>query len=170
MPDSRFILIGKIAGVHGLGGGLKLKSFAESFELFAPGRKLLAACAGGVERTYEIARVNPQGRSTLLAFKEVADRSQAEALVGCELFIDKDALPVLEEGTYYWSDLIGMAVYAVQGPCLGRIESIFRTGSNDVYVVKSLSKELLVPALKTVIVRVDLAARRMEVNLPEGLD
>jgi 16S rRNA processing protein RimM len=170
VPDSDFILIGKVVGAHGIAGGLKLKSFAESRELFAPGLRLKAICAGGGERLCVIGWVNPQGRSMLMGFAEVTTRSQAEALVGCELFIEKAALPAPEAGSYYWSDLIGLAVYAVQGAWLGRLESIFRTGSNDVYVVKRPGRELLIPALKTVIVAIDLAAGRMEVDLPEGLD
>jgi 16S rRNA processing protein RimM len=171
VPDSRYILIGKLQAAHGTGGGLKLKSYAESLALFAPGLTLLAVCAGKAERTCEIERVKPQGRTAILRLKGVATRSAAEALAGCELFIDKACLPELAEGVYYWSDLIGTAVYEAQGHFLGRLESIFRTGSNDVYVVKDphSGREILIPALKAVIAAVDLAAGRMEVNLPEGL-
>jgi len=63
-----------------------------------------------------------------------------------------------------------MEVVSIDGTHLGRIESIFRTGSNDVYVVKQKDRELLLPALKSVIASVDLRARRMEVKIPEGLE
>jgi 16S rRNA processing protein RimM len=171
VPDSRYILIGKLLSAHGTGGGLKLKSYAESLEIFTPGLTLVAACAGKDERSVEIARVNPQGRVALVRLKGIETRSQAEALAGCELFIDKACLPELAEDVYYWSDLIGTAVYEVQGQFLGKLESIFRTGSNDVYVVKDpgSGREILIPALKTVIAAVDLKAGRMQVNLPEGL-
>jgi 16S rRNA processing protein RimM len=106
----------------------------------------------------------------LLSLKGVTRRSQAEALAGREVFIDKTTLPRLEEGAYYWSDLIGLEVYAVDGRFLGRIESIFPTGSNDVYVVKHAGRELLLPALASVVKTVDLEARRMQVAVPEGLE
>jgi 16S rRNA processing protein RimM len=170
VPDRRHILIGRILGAHGIAGGLKLASYAESMEVFAGGRPLLAVSASGEEAAYEIERAKSLGRAVLLSLKGVTLRSQAEALAGWDVFIDQAALPELEAGTYYWSDLIGMEVYAVEGRLLGRLESIFRTGSNDVYVVKDGRRELLLPALASVVKAVDLAARRMEVEVPEGLE
>ena len=153
-----------------MAGGLKLASYATSIEVFAGGRPLLAVSADGEETLYEVERAKAQGRSVLLSLKGVTQRSQAEALAGWEVFIDKTTLPELEEGTYYWSDLIGLAVYAVDGRFLGRLESIFQTGSNDVYVVKHAGRELLLPALASVVKTVDLEARRMQVKVPEGLE
>ncbi|MFO7708657.1 MAG: ribosome maturation factor RimM [Desulfobacterales bacterium] len=170
MADPRYVLIGRITGTHGLGGRLKLRLFSESLELFAPGRSLKASRAGGAMREFEVEWVRAQGPSTLLALKGVHDRRLAEELAGWDLFVEKQALPQLEPGTYYWDELIGMDVYAVGGPRLGRLASIFRTGSNDVYVVAEAGRELLVPALSSVVTAVDLAARRMEVDLPEGLE
>ncbi len=170
MPDPRFILIGRVLGSHGLDGGLKLISYAESPDVYAAGRTVLVQAGTGAERVYEIAWIKAQGRATLLGLKGVATRSQAEALAGCDLFFDKATLPPLEEGSYYWADLIGIAVYSVGGGLLGRIDSIFRTGSNDVYVVKQEKRELLLPALRSVVKSVDLEARRMVVEVPAGLD
>jgi 16S rRNA processing protein RimM len=163
-------MIGRLVGAHGIGGGLKLKSYAESLDIFAPGRRLLAVDARGGEREVVVAGVRPQGRGAWIALKGVADRGQAAALVGSDLFIDRAELPALEAGAFYWADLIGIEVHAAAGGYLGRIASIFRTGSNDVYVVAEAGRELLIPALAAVIARVDLAAGRMEVNLPEGLE
>jgi len=170
VPDRRHILIGRIVGAHGLAGGVKLASYAASIEAFAGGRALLAVSAEGEETLYEVERAKAQGRSVLLSLKGVTQRSQAETLAGREVFIDKTTLPELEEGTYYWSDLIGLAVYAVDGRFLGRLESIFQTGSNDVYVVKHAGRELLLPALASVVKAVDLEARGMQVEVPEGLE
>jgi 16S rRNA processing protein RimM len=170
VPDQRHILIGRIVGAHGMAGGLKLASYAASIEVFAGGRALLAVSADGEETLYEVERAKAQGRSVLLSLKGVTRRSQAEALAGWDVFLDKTTLPPLEEGTYYWSDLIGVAVYAVDGRFLGRLESIFQTGSNDVYVVKHAGRELLLPALASVVQTVDLEARRMQVKVPEGLE
>jgi 16S rRNA processing protein RimM len=61
-------------------------------------------------------------------------------------------------------------VVSADGRFLGRIASIFRTGSNDVYVVQQAHRELLLPALASVVKTVDLEARRMQVEVPEGLD
>lgn len=164
------MLIGRLAGAHGMRGGLKLISYAESLDVFAPGRPIRALGASGEETVYEISEVRPQGRGAVLYLSGITHRSQAEALIGCDLLIDRATLPVLEEGTYYWADLIGLEVVSVDGRLLGRLESVFATGSNDVYVVKGAGKEILVPALKSVVKAVDLTTRRMQVDLPEGLD
>jgi 16S rRNA processing protein RimM len=170
VADPRYVLIGRITGAHGLNGVLKLRPFAESPEFFAPGRSLVAARPEGSERVLEVEWAKAQGRSTLLALKGVSDRRRADELVGSDLFVERQALPQLEPGTYYWDELIGMEVYAAGGRRLGRLASIFRTGSNDVYVVTEAGRELLVPALRSVVTAVDLPARRMEVDLPEGLE
>lgn len=164
------MLIGRLAGPHGMQGGLKLISYAESLDVFTAGLPIRARGANGEEAIYEVGEVRPQGRGAVLFLAGVAHRSQAEALAGFDLFIDKTKLPALAEGMYYWADLIGLEVVSVDGRFLGRLESIFETGSNDVYVVKGAGKEILVPALTSVVKAVDLTARRMEVDLPEGLD
>ncbi len=75
----------------------------------------------------------------------------------------------MDEDVHYWFDLIGIDVYTIEGDHLGRIESIIETGSNDVYVVKDGSTEVLIPALGSVVLNIDTEHNRMEVDLPEGL-
>lgn len=170
MSGEKNLHIGRVVGAQGLRGEVKLLSYAESAEVFAPGLQVRAIAADGSERLHVVARGRPHGKAVVVAFEGIAERSQAEALTGCELFIDRAGLPQLEEGTYYWADLIGLSVHAADGSRLGRLDSIIATGSNDVYVVKQAKREILVPALKSVVVAVDLAAGRMVVDLPEGLN
>lgn len=170
MPDPRYVLIGRVSAAHGLDGSVKVRSYAESPDLFAPGRSLRAAGRDGSERIVTVTQARPQGGAILLSVAGVTDRRLAEALVSWDLFVEKQALPAPEPGSYYWEDLIGMEVLTVAGQRLGRLESIFRTGSNDVYVVAEAGRELLVPALRSVVTAVDLTARRMVVDLPDGLE
>jgi 16S rRNA processing protein RimM len=161
--------MGRLVGAHGLRGGLKMASYAESLDVYAAGRPIRLAGRDGCEKIYTVREVRPRGHGAVLFLNEITERSQAEALTGCDLFIDKTTLPPLSDGTYYWADLIGIEVVSVDGRTLGRLESIFATGSNDVYVVKQAGKELLIPALKSVVKSIDLGAQRMQVDLPEGL-
>ena len=137
--------------------------------LFKPGRTILIRDRSGQETQREVKWVNRQSRTPLLSLKGINDRSQAEALIGSELYIRKQDLPELEDDTYYWVDLIGIRVYTTEGKFLGKIESIIETGSNDVYVVKDGKNEVLIPALESVVKKIKLDEKRMQVNLPEGL-
>jgi len=163
------VLIGKIVGIHGIKGTNKLRSYAESLSVFSPGRPILVRDLRGREASYEIHWVKPHTGIPLVSFKGITDRHQAKTLIGAELFIPQSELPELDEDTYYWYDLIGIEVYTITGKFLGRIESIIETGSNDVYVVKSNEKEVLIPALESVVLDIDLEHKRMQVDLPEGL-
>ena len=170
-PDD-LIQIGRIVGVHGLKGTLKVFSYAESGSILEPRRQLFIKSAEGLRKVC-VQASQPHGKLTLLTLRGVDNRRLAEGLIDAELLIEKSSLPELEEDTYYWFDLIGLSVYDRDGGYLGCVESIIETGGNDVYVVqdprKSDSKELLIPAIDSVVVEIDLQRQIMRVDLPEGL-
>jgi 16S rRNA processing protein RimM len=169
-PKKDLVLIGKIVGAHGLKGTSKIQSYAESLEIFKSGTVLLVSSPDGSENHYEIDWIKSHSRGALLTLKEVTDRDQAKSLIGSELYIEKAELPELEAGTYYWSDLIGVNVYTSDDRYIGSVASIIETGANDVYVVKDADKEILVPALESVVQSIDIESKIMRVELPEGLD
>jgi 16S rRNA processing protein RimM len=172
-PD-RLLSIGKVVGVHGLKGALKVASHAESPDAFAAGRTLILMGPGesgnnGGERSRAIEWVKPHQRGLLVGLEGVADRTAAESLVGAHFYIRRSELPPPEEGAYYWADLIGLTVIDAEDHRLGRLTAILPTGSNDVYVVRDGGEEILVPALASVVIDIDLTSRTMRVDLPEGL-
>ena len=173
MGSNGFLTIGKIVGSHGVKGNLKVHSYAESLSVFEPGASILVINAKGIKKTFEINWAKPHGRGVLLSLRGIDSRKSAEALIGSELVITRESLPELENGVYYWSDIIGLSVFTIDEQYLGRVESIIQTGSNDVYVVKDLSKdhniETLIPALESVVIEIDLENNTMRVDLPEEL-
>jgi 16S rRNA processing protein RimM len=169
-PKKDVVLIGKIVGTHGVKGTCKIQSFADSLAVFEPGETLLVRRPDGSENSYEIIRVKPHSRGALLTLKDVANREQAKTLIGTELYIDRARLPKLDNGTYYWFDLIGLKVYTTEDRYIGRLDSIIETGANDVYVVKKEDREILIPALKSVVRVIDTEQKTMQVDLPEGLE
>ena len=164
------MLIAKIVGTHGVKGTCKIQSYAESLAVFEPGEALLARRPDGSENSYEIIQVKPHSRGALLTLKGVANREQAKALIGTELYIGRARLPKLDDGTYYWFDLIGLDVYTTEDRYIGRLDSIIETGANDVYVVKKDDREILIPALKSVVRVIDTEQKIMRVELPDGLE
>ena len=167
-PDNA-LLIGRIVGAHGTGGVCKIASYAESLAVFEPGNPLFVETDDIPLQTLEVIWVKPHAKGALMALSGVSDRDAAEKLRGAAIYVDKRRLPALETENYYWFELIGMEVFTQDGVFLGRLESILPTGSNDVYVVRQADRETLVPALASVVRRVDTDRRRMEVELPDGL-
>ena len=164
------VIIGKIVGVHGVKGTVKIHSYAESLEIFEPGASIALCHSDGSEEFFEIDWIKPHSRGALLALKNVKHRDQAKTLIGADLQIEKTKLPELETGVYYWYDLIGLKVFTHNNRYLGRLESIIETGANDVYVVKNEDREVLVPALDSIVHLIDLDSGIMRVELPDGLE
>ena len=91
-------------------------------------------------------------------------RDQAQALMGCEIAIRRDQLPVTAPGEYYWRDLQGLTVVTIEGELLGTVDHLIETGANDVLVVKGDRERLIPFVLNQVIVNVDLDKREIRVD------
>jgi 16S rRNA processing protein RimM len=163
-----YLLIGKITGPHGIKGLLKVHSYAESLDLFAPDEPIFLKRGKDYEPC-TVLSASPHKKGVLLLLEGITDRNRAEAICGVEIYVEKSRLPELEEDVYYWDDLIGLSVEDEDGSVLGSLTSIIETGSNDVYVVQKGKEEILIPALEHVILSVDLETGLMRVCLPEGL-
>lgn len=107
-----------------------------------------------------IDRVESGGRVPVLYLDGIATRDAAEALVGRYLEAHARSLP---EGEYYWDDLIGLDVVEPGGVPIGELVDIFRAGGNEVYHVVGPAGERLIPALRSTVLDIDLAAGRMTV-------
>lgn len=173
MEKSILIAIGKITGVHGLTGNLKVWSYSDSIDTFTKGARVqLRGKNEPAGSDYRILKAAPYKKGILLVLEGVDNRNKAEALIGKEMYILRDELPALEESdTFYRQDLMGLDVIDRNRGHIGTIDHIFETGANDVLVVKNEPDrvETLVPFISSVIVSVDLSCRQMHVDLPEGL-
>jgi 16S rRNA processing protein RimM len=160
--------------VHGLKGRLKIYSYAESAVYYEPGSKLILSDEAGNRKLVEVTECQPHKNVLRISCKGITGREQAEGYIGWTVLIQRTDLPVLEPDTYYWVDLLGMDVFTGEGDHLGQVLQIIPTGANDVYVVgrgaEAGTNEILIPALASVVVEIDLENRRMRVDLPEGLD
>jgi 16S rRNA processing protein RimM len=165
--------LGRVVGAHGIRGSLKVYPYAASLSLFEAGEEIRVALPDGSTRMMTVQWKQSHGRGLLMSLDTVTDRSQAERLVGAELFVDKSRLPVLEEDTYYWFDLVGLRVYDTNGALLGRLDGVIPTPGNDIYVVNGRyngqDREILIPAIGEVVLKIDLDSRTMIVDPPEGL-
>lgn len=106
----------------------------------------------------------------LLKFKGIDTPEDANLLRGSFLIIKREELKPLKKNQYYIVDLLGLDVYKDDDTLLGKVDDIYNTGSNDIYVVKDeLGKQILLPGIPDVIKKVDLEEKRITVHLIKGL-
>ncbi len=162
--DSR-VLLGKIVGVFGVRGWLKLQSHTEPRDAlfdYLP----WTLRTRGVDREITQIEGRPQGRGLVAHLEGIDTREAAETLVGSEIFVERSALPKPKKrGEYYWIDLEGLAVQTVEGQHLGQVSHLFNTGANDVLVVKHEAHERLIPFIHDDVIKsVDLDAKLIVVD------
>jgi len=161
----RRVLIGRIVGLYGVQGWLKIESFAEPRMRIFDYQPWLLGAAPGAEREVSGVKGRPQGKGMVAQLPGVDDRDQAAALVGTDIHVTREQLPAPAKGEYYWVDLEGLEVVTIDNVELGRVSHLFATGANDVVVVRDGSRERLIPFVQGSYVRsVDLSAGRMVVD------
>lgn len=164
MSGERRVLLGKIVGVFGVRGWLKLQSHTEPREALFGYRPWILR-QRGVERSINPVEGRAQGRGLVASLPGVDSREAAEALIGSEIWVERSQLPRPRRGEYYWIDLEGLAVTTVDGIALGRVSHLFATGANDVLVVRDGERERLIPFINDDVVReVDIDAARIVVD------
>ncbi|MEM7131957.1 MAG: ribosome maturation factor RimM [Chloroflexota bacterium] len=170
IPDGH-LAVGYIAGVHGLNGELKVEPHTDFPERFDAGNTL--ALGESLQPVFiEASRVH-KGH-ILLKLKGIKTRSQADGLRNGWLFIHEENAGELEDGTYWIHDIIGLTMQSEDGTQLGTVTDVVATGANDVYVVRptgtiNKGRELLIPAIDDVIMKVDIGENLIIVRLPQGL-
>ena len=154
------ITIGRIGAPHGIHGEVRvipLTDFADRFE------QLEEVMAG--DELLHIEAVKYHKQFVLLRFKEYPMREDVMRLNGRLLTVPRSEAMPLEEGEYYTFDIVGLSVETQEGKLLGKVEQVLRTGSNDVFVVRTEDgKELLIPALKRVVKEINIGEGRMVVE------
>ena len=155
--------MGRVSGVYGVRGWLRVRSDCEPAErLLGYSPWQLRTDRGWCSHPLEDGR--PHGTGLLAKLQTVDDRDAARALVGADIAVERSQLPALTEDEYYWTDLIGLDVVTRSGALLGRVTAVMETGANDVLVVSG-DRERLVPFIPDqVVISVDARARCIQVD------
>jgi len=125
------IALAAVAGAHGIKGELRLKLFGDSAESLA---RHDTVCVGGVER--RLLFVRDGGKTAVARFDGIADRSAAEALRGSLVEVDRSSLPPLDEGEYYYADLIGLPAVDGEGRTVGKVAAVENYGAGDLLEIE----------------------------------
>ena len=157
------IVIGRVGAAHGIRGELRIIPLTDFPERFAALREVMVG-----DELLHIESVKPQGKNFLMRFREYTVREDAQKLTGRLLTVARAEAAPLDEGEYYVFDIVGLTVYDEEDNELGTVENVLRTGSNDVYAVRSEDgREILIPALRKVVRTIDVPNGRMTVRLSE---
>ena len=170
--NEKLFTVGKIVNTHGIRGELKVISQTDFPEVrYKKGSVLLIQdplSRRTVSVTVESAR--PHKNTYLLKFAGLDSINDVEKYKGCLLKVRERDLQELDEGEFYYHEIIGCKVVTDDGEELGTIREILAPGANDVWVVeRGKGKPVLIPYIDDVVLHVDVADKRVTVRLPEGL-
>ena len=158
---------------HGLGGLLRIRSYAQSEETFLEAGTVFLESGPGLGGDYKIlsvkSHVKPQKNIFIMKLDGLSTWEEAEKYRGAKILIERDSLGPKGKDEYFWFELIGMKVYLDSGRYLGTLREIFNTGSNDIYLVKGKKGEFLIPAIHEAVENIDLDKHQMIVRQMEGL-
>ncbi|MCL4537491.1 MAG: ribosome maturation factor RimM [Nitrospirae bacterium] len=167
--DESLVTIGRVLKEWGLKGELMVLPLTFDPERFS-GLGEVAVQHQGVIEWKRLKSVRPHKNNLLLSFEGCGTPEDARKYRSALIKIKKSESPKLPTGVYYQYQIIGLSVYTVKGDYLGEVESIFETGSNDVYVVRGEDKEYLVPAIKDVVKEIDLESKKIIVKPMEAVE
>lgn len=175
-PGPATVAVGRVLRPHGVRGEVVVEVSSDNPERFAVGSELLLMAPGeagealpeAARRRLTIETVRPHRGVLLVGFAGVEDRDAADVLRG-ELAVPGSAVPAPPEGTWYHFQLLGCRVVDRAAGELGEVVDLVEDGGGLLLVVEGEGRRVPVPFVERFLARVDVAAREIEVDLPEGL-
>ncbi len=160
----KLIEVGKIVNIHGLRGDVKVVPWTDFPEVFEGIDTVYTKDC----ESYKVKGVKYHKNSVILKLSGIDTPELAEKMRGKVLYAQKELFEDLPEDTYLIADLIGVEVYDEE-KVYGKITDVITTGGNDVYTVGEGRGQILIPAIKDVILDIDIQNKKMLVKIPEGL-
>lgn len=161
--SEQHVSVGKISGVFGIKGWVKVFSFTDPRENILTYSPWLLK-KGDETKTVNVVDGQLQGKTIVAQLSGIDGRDQAASLMGWDIFITPGQLPKAAKGEYYWSELIGLQVETIDGIQLGVVDGLLETGANDVIIVQG-ERERVIPFLQGgTIIKVDLDAGKIIVD------
>lgn len=161
--------VGVITSTHGVRGEVKVFPTTDDSKRFKRLKEVILD-TGKEEKVLEIEGVKFFKNMVILKFKGYDNINDIEKYRQCSLYVTRANAVRLRRNEYFVADLIGMDVFLEDGSHFGTLKDVMETGANDVYVMETLTgKEVLVPAIKDCILKVEPEEGRMEIHLLPGL-
>ena len=161
--------VGVITTTHGVRGDVKVFPPTDDSKRFRKLKEVILD-TGKEEKVLEVEGVKFFKNLVILKFRDYDNINDIEKYKGCSLYVTRANAVRLKRDEYFVADLIGMDVFLEDGQPFGTLKDVMETGANDVYVIEmSDGREVLVPAIKDCIRKVEPEAGRMEIHLLPGL-
>lgn len=166
---AEFIELGRVVNTHGVRGEVRFLPYAPPCPTLRSGLTVTLRKKDQAGQTFEIAQIRPHASFLLLQFKGIDSRDHAETLRDSVLLVAKEILLPLQEGEFYYYQVIGLPVRTTADEIVGTITQVFSTGGHDVWVVHNGKKEYLIPVVEDIVQTIDIENRRVIIDPPEGL-
>ncbi len=162
-PTESPILLGRVSGLFGVRGWVKIFSYTNPREAILDYRQW-DLTQHGKTTSYRLSNGQRQGKGVIVQFEGISDRTVAQKLMGAEVSVGRTQLQPTSEDEYYWADLIGCEVLDLQQQSLGKVVELMETGANDVMIVRQGQEERLIPFVDPWVVEVDLPGETIVVS------
>ncbi len=163
----QYLEVGKVVATHGVKGMVRIQYWTDSAEFLCNFKKLYTKDDGS--EFLKVKRITPHKNVVLAEFCDITSIEEAEKYRNKVLFVNRNDID-LPEDRYFISDLIGLSVFDADSKKeLGKITDVFSTGANDVWQITNGGKDYLVPAVKEVMVLVDIENEKAEIRPMKGI-
>jgi 16S rRNA processing protein RimM len=164
VKQQKWVTLGRVSGVFGVKGWLKVQSYTEPRDNLAE-FGVLTLRLDATDSRFEVEE--SQSRSTggvAVKLRGIDDRDRAREWVGADVVVEREQLPTARAGEHYWADLEGLEVVDLTGVVLGKVEYLLATGANDVLVLGGAQQRLIPFIVDAVVKDVDLDLGRIVVD------
>jgi 16S rRNA processing protein RimM len=167
--NSEFFAVGQIVKSWGLKGTLVVRPLTDDPKRFSALRKLWVGTTESDRSPFQLKEARVKGRAIHLRLEEIRTRDAADALAGNFLYVTGEDLIRLPEGTHFVHEIVGSRVIDERGKKIGTVEEVWKLPANDVYVVRKGKREHLLPAIQSIIDKIDIERKQIWVRMIEGL-
>ena len=163
-----YLSIGQIVNTQGIKGEVKVFPLTNDAKRFDKLKEVFVETKGELVK-YQVESSKHLKNTVILKLKGIDTMNDAEKLRDLYIKVGRWDAVRLPKDSFFICDIVESEVFDIHGELLGKLVDVLQTGANDVYVVKDQKREILIPALKTVVKEINLQNKKIIVDLPEGL-
>lgn len=167
--SARLIPLGRFVNTHGVRGELRLLPYALPCQTLKKGITVFLQDKNGQTQPYTVEGARPHSSFILIKLQGIDSLEQAQLLREMIVTVEESILPPLQEGEFYYYQVIGLQVRTTSGKDIGVITQVFFSGGHDIWVVHQEKKEYLIPVIEEVVRTIDIAGEQVTIEPIEGL-